>query len=53
MAGDLGIGELIVNTIVWEQAKRMRSYELLAGEFERQRVSKSARQHNNAATSSR
>src|ERR1700730_16441013 len=33
MAGELGIGELIVNTIVWEQAKRLRSYELLAREF--------------------
>lgn len=33
MAGELGIGELIVNTIVWEQAKRLRSYELLASEF--------------------
>ncbi len=33
MAGALGIGELIVNTIVWDQAKRLRSYELLAGEF--------------------
>jgi luciferase family oxidoreductase group 1 len=33
MAEDLGIGELIVNTIVWEQAKRLRSYELLAEEF--------------------
>ncbi len=33
MAGALGIGELIVNTIVWEQAKRLRSYELLAGVF--------------------
>jgi alkanesulfonate monooxygenase SsuD/methylene tetrahydromethanopterin reductase-like flavin-dependent oxidoreductase (luciferase family) len=31
MAGELGIGELIVNTIVWDQAKRLRSYELLAG----------------------
>jgi luciferase family oxidoreductase group 1 len=30
MAAELGIGELIVNTIVWEQAKRLRSYELLA-----------------------
>jgi hypothetical protein len=38
----LGIGELIVNTIVWEQAKRLRSYELLARVFERQRVSESA-----------
>jgi len=34
MAGELGIGELIVNTIVWDQQKRLRSYELLAGEFE-------------------
>jgi alkanesulfonate monooxygenase SsuD/methylene tetrahydromethanopterin reductase-like flavin-dependent oxidoreductase (luciferase family) len=33
MAGELGIGELIVNTIVWEQAKRLRSYELLAVAF--------------------
>jgi hypothetical protein len=33
MAGTLGVGELIVNTIVWDQAKRLRSYELLAREF--------------------
>jgi hypothetical protein len=33
MAGALGIGELIVNTIVWDRAKRLRSYELLAGAF--------------------
>jgi luciferase family oxidoreductase group 1 len=33
MAGALGIGEVVVNTIVWEQAKRVRSYELLAAEF--------------------
>jgi alkanesulfonate monooxygenase SsuD/methylene tetrahydromethanopterin reductase-like flavin-dependent oxidoreductase (luciferase family) len=33
MAGELGIGELIVNTIVWDHAKRLRSYELLAGVF--------------------
>jgi len=33
MAGELGIGELIVNTIVWDHAKRLRSYELLASEF--------------------
>jgi alkanesulfonate monooxygenase SsuD/methylene tetrahydromethanopterin reductase-like flavin-dependent oxidoreductase (luciferase family) len=33
MAGALKIGELIVNTIVWEHAKRLRSYELLAREF--------------------
>ena len=34
MAGELGIGELIVNTIVWEQAARLRSYELLAAAFD-------------------
>jgi luciferase family oxidoreductase group 1 len=33
MAGELGIREVIVNTIVWEHAKRLRSYELLAEEF--------------------
>ncbi len=33
MAGELGVGELIVNTIVWDQGMRLRSYELLAGEF--------------------
>jgi luciferase family oxidoreductase group 1 len=33
MASELGIGELVVNTIVWDHAKRLRSYELLAGEF--------------------
>ncbi|MBS1798756.1 MAG: LLM class flavin-dependent oxidoreductase [Acidobacteria bacterium] len=33
MAGELGIGELIVNTIVWDHAKRLKSYELLAREF--------------------
>ncbi len=33
MARALGIEELVVNTIVWEQAKRLRSYELLAAEF--------------------
>jgi alkanesulfonate monooxygenase SsuD/methylene tetrahydromethanopterin reductase-like flavin-dependent oxidoreductase (luciferase family) len=44
MAGELGIGELIVNTIVWDHAKRLRSYELLAAEFERQLVSESASQ---------
>jgi luciferase family oxidoreductase group 1 len=33
MAGALGIKELIVNTIVWEQAKRLRSYELLGQAF--------------------
>lgn len=30
MAAALGIHELVVNTIVWDHAKRMRSYELLA-----------------------
>ena len=33
MAGELGIRELVVNTIVWEHAKRVRSYELLAGKL--------------------
>ena len=33
MAGELGIGEVIVNTITWDHAARLRSYELLAGEF--------------------
>jgi luciferase family oxidoreductase group 1 len=33
MAEALGIGELIVNSIVWDQKKRLRSYELLAGVF--------------------
>jgi alkanesulfonate monooxygenase SsuD/methylene tetrahydromethanopterin reductase-like flavin-dependent oxidoreductase (luciferase family) len=33
IAGELGIGELIVNTIVWDQGKRLKSYELVAQEF--------------------
>jgi len=33
MARDLEIGELVVNTIVWDHAKRLRSYELLGREF--------------------
>lgn len=33
MASQLGIGELIVNTIVWDHVSRLRSYELLAHEF--------------------
>jgi luciferase family oxidoreductase group 1 len=33
MAADLGIGEVVVNTIVWDHAARVRSYELLAEEF--------------------
>ena len=35
MAEALGIRELIVNSIVWDQAKRLRSYELLAAAFSR------------------
>ena len=34
MAAALGIDELVVNTITWDHAKRLRSYELLAQEFE-------------------
>ena len=34
MAAALGIQEMVVNTIVWDQAKRLRSYELLAQEFQ-------------------
>jgi luciferase family oxidoreductase group 1 len=34
MAGALGIREMIVNTIIWDQKKRLRSYELLAGVFD-------------------
>ena len=37
MASELGISELIANTIVWDHAKRIRSYELLAEEFQLQR----------------
>ncbi len=33
MASELGINELIVNTIVWDHEKRLRSYELLAAEM--------------------
>ncbi len=33
MASELGIGELIVNTIVWDHEKRLNSYDLLAAEF--------------------
>jgi luciferase family oxidoreductase group 1 len=33
MAGELGIGEVVVNSIVWDHAARVRSYELLAREF--------------------
>jgi hypothetical protein len=33
MAATLRIDELVVNTIVWDHAKRLRSYELLANQF--------------------
>jgi luciferase family oxidoreductase group 1 len=33
MAAELGISELVVNTITWDHAKRLQSYELLAHEF--------------------
>lgn len=34
MASALGIRELVVNTIVWDHVKRLRSYELLAGAWD-------------------
>jgi luciferase family oxidoreductase group 1 len=34
MASGLNVQELIVNTIVWDHAARLRSYELLSTEFE-------------------
>lgn len=33
MATALGIGEVVVNSIVWDQGSRLRSYELLAEAF--------------------
>jgi luciferase family oxidoreductase group 1 len=48
MAGALGIGELIVNSIVWDQRKRLRSYELLAGVFEQLPLLPSLRTEQNA-----
>ena len=33
MAAQLGINELVVNTITWDHAKRLRSYELLGREL--------------------
>jgi luciferase family oxidoreductase group 1 len=33
MAKALGISEIVVNTIIWDHATRLRSYELLANEF--------------------
>jgi luciferase family oxidoreductase group 1 len=34
MAGDLGIAEIVVNTITWDHAARLRSYDLLAAAFD-------------------
>ena len=33
LAKELGIAELVVNTITWDHAARLRSYELLAQQF--------------------
>lgn len=33
MAAAFGINEIVVNTIIWDHATRLRSYELLAEEF--------------------
>jgi len=33
MADALGISEIVVNTIIWDHAARLRSYDLLANEF--------------------
>jgi hypothetical protein len=33
MAEALGAGEMVVNTITWDHAARLRSYALLAEEF--------------------
>ncbi len=33
MAAALRVGELVVNSILWDHGARLRSYELLAGEF--------------------
>lgn len=33
MAEALGSGEIVVNSIIWDHAARLRSYELLASEF--------------------
>lgn len=35
MARALGIRELVVNTITWDHAARMRNYDLVAGVFEK------------------
>jgi luciferase family oxidoreductase group 1 len=50
MAGELGIAELVVNTIAWEHAARMKSYELLAGEFALNASSEPAPQNRGSAT---
>ena len=34
MAGALGVRELVVNTITWDHAARLRSYTMLAETFE-------------------
>ena len=34
LAGSLGIGELVINTITWDHAARLRSYSLLAQVFD-------------------
>ena len=38
MASELGIDEVIVNTITWDHAARLRSYELLAGVMQSNRA---------------
>lgn len=48
MAAALGIGELVVNSIVWDHAARLRSYELLAREFGLERSQSPASQSRNA-----
>ncbi len=42
MAGEVGIGEFVVNTIVWDHAARLRSYGLLARAFGLGQVSEKA-----------
>lgn len=38
MATALGIGEVIVNTILWDHAARLRSYELLSAAFDQNKL---------------
>lgn len=40
MAEALGIGEIVVNTIIWDQSARLRSYDLLAEAFSMQDAAK-------------